>query len=348
MKGFATIWLIALLAFSQAAFALDPPPEPALSITGTIVRETGTTIEVKSAQDDSSVILNLEARPYIVDAVTGQPLGLKDRKTNYVIAYYGPIVTRSLPPRSNPIVIICDVPQEGNFIPPQYGRVESLTRADDYVKVTVRGGSLIVTINRDTPISPYLTRNIVTIDNIEVGSDLLMWYPFVALSYPGQATAQKTVILGRANVPPIPIGATPISASATPTAAAVRLNGNKVTLGAYIISGNNYVKLRDVAYLLSGTAKPFAVSWDGANNAIALTSGRPYTPVGGEMALPGAGAKTAVSTTSRISLDGNEIGLTAYRIDDNNYVALRDLGRALDFGVAWDDAERNIIINTGH
>ncbi|MCL2337180.1 MAG: stalk domain-containing protein, partial [Firmicutes bacterium] len=61
-------------------------------------------------------------------------------------------------------------------------------------------GSTIVTINRDTPIYPYLTRNIVTIDQISVGSQLLMWYPAVALSYPAQATATQTVILGQAGL----------------------------------------------------------------------------------------------------------------------------------------------------
>jgi len=267
MKLFATIWLIVLLACSQAAFAVSlmefavsllESAELAVSITGTIVRETDTTIEVKSARDGSTMVLDLAARPYIVDAVTGQPLGLQDRTTDHVIAYYGPVVTQSLPPRSNPIVILCNVPQEGYFVAPQYARVESLIKANDHVKVMVHGGSLIVTIPRDAPISPYLTRNIVTIDNIEVGADLLLWYPFVALSYPGQATAQKTVILGKAQrgLVAIHMGSSVVIQ---------HVNGAKATLYTYTIRGNgHYVKLRDVAYRLSGSATPFNVSWDGA------------------------------------------------------------------------------------
>jgi hypothetical protein len=199
MKKLAIVVVLVMFALSQNVFAADiqnpePSPAEAQSISGVIVKETDTTIEVKSGKDDSTIVFNLEAVPYMVDCVSGQPLPLKDRKTDNVIVYYGPIVTASMPPQSTPILIICDIPAD--YQAPHYGRVESLERDDNSVKVTIDGGSLIVTIERDTPISPYLTRNIVTIDNIQVGSDLLLWYPLVAMSFPGQATAQKTVILG--------------------------------------------------------------------------------------------------------------------------------------------------------
>jgi hypothetical protein len=122
---------------------------------------------------------------------------LKDRKSDDIIAYYGPAATLSIPPHSNAVLILCDIPQD--YLPPRYGRVIAVTKTENQAKVTIDGGALIVTIDRGTPISPYLTKNIVTIDNIDVGSDLLLWCPIsVALSYPGQTTATKTIILGKA------------------------------------------------------------------------------------------------------------------------------------------------------
>lgn len=133
---------------------------------------------------------------------------------------------------------------------------------------------------------------------------------------------------------------------ATPTASTVLVNGAPVAFEAYNINDNNYFKLRDIAYILNGTGKQFEVGYDGAANAISLTSGQGYTAVGGEMEGKGSGAKTPVPTDSKILLNGTEISLTAYNIDSNNYFKLRDLGAAINFGVDWDGANNAIVIDT--
>ncbi|MCL1906138.1 MAG: copper amine oxidase N-terminal domain-containing protein, partial [Clostridiales bacterium] len=134
--------------------------------------------------------------------------------------------------------------------------------------------------------------------------------------------------------------------SAIPTAAAVLVNGETVAFDAYNIAGNNYFKLRDIAITLSGTAKQFEISWDGANNAISLESGRPYTKVGGEMQGKGTEEKMPAITNAKIFLDGHEVSFTAYNIDGNNYFKLRDIGQAFNFGVDWDAAQNTIVIDT--
>jgi hypothetical protein len=136
------------------------------------------------------------------------------------------------------------------------------------------------------------------------------------------------------------------AALARPTSAAVLVDGKTVAFDAYNIGGNNYFKLRDIAYTLNGTTNQFDVGWDGAANAIALASGEPYTAVGGEMASKGAGDKTATPTSSKITLNGNDVLFTAYNIDGNNYFKLRDIGQAFNFGVDWDGAEQTITIDT--
>ena len=63
--------------------------------------------------------------------------------------------------------------------------------------------------------------------------------------------------------------------------------------------------------------------------------------------LFGSGTAMAVSagvtaTPSRqpIYVDGQLTPMTAYTIDGNNYVKLRDIGQAVDFNVYWDDGVR--------
>jgi hypothetical protein len=134
--------------------------------------------------------------------------------------------------------------------------------------------------------------------------------------------------------------------SAVPTASTVLVNGSPTAFDAYNIAGNNYFKLRDLAYVLNGTAKQFEVGWNAAANAISLTSGRPYTSVGGEMAGKGGGAQTPAATNAQITLDGGNVAFDAYNIGGNNYFKLRDVAESFDFGVAWDGAQNTVVIDT--
>jgi len=133
---------------------------------------------------------------------------------------------------------------------------------------------------------------------------------------------------------------------AVPTEAAVVVNGKPVSFDAYEIEGFNYFKLRDLAYVLNGTAKQFDVGYDEANDAVKLTGGAAYKVFGGEMAGKSPVNKTAAPTGSKILLNGKEISLTAYVIDDYNYFKLRDVGAAIGFDVGWNEAARTISIDT--
>jgi len=104
--------------------------------------------------------------------------------------------------------------------------------------------------------------------------------------------------------------------------------------------------LREIAYALNGTSAQFSVDWDGARNAITLTSGQPYQPTGGELEGVSVGAAVATSTTSTIYLNGSQINPTAYNINDRNFFMLRDLGDVLGFGVDWDGTTNTILITT--
>jgi len=142
------------------------------------------------------------------------------------------------------------------------------------------------------------------------------------------------------------VAASAASVAAKPTSSTVLVNGVKTDFKAYHINGNNYFKLRDLAYKVNGTEKEFEVGWDSESKTISLTSGMPYTPDGSEMESKGSGDKKATPTISKITLDGETIDFDAYHIEGNNYFKLRDIGEAFDFGVDWDGAQKIISIDT--
>jgi hypothetical protein len=132
---------------------------------------------------------------------------------------------------------------------------------------------------------------------------------------------------------------------ATPTNAAVLLNGKSVSFAAYNINDYNFFKLRDIAFTLSGTRKQFSIGWDAGRSAISLASGKPYEPAGGEMGSKASQTKQAVPSDAVVHLDGKKISLEAYNIDGYTFYKLRDLGSALNFGIGWDSAQRIITID---
>ena len=89
-----------------------------------------------------------------------------------------------------------------------------------------------------------------------------------------------------------PVLAAPLVAKQT--TATVLVDGAVKEFTAYEIKGNNYFKLRDLAFVLSGSMKQFAVTWEADRQAINLSSGEEYTPIGGEMVTQSSGGdKTA-------------------------------------------------------
>lgn len=135
--------------------------------------------------------------------------------------------------------------------------------------------------------------------------------------------------------------------SASQNSSTVLVNGQSVGFEAYTIDSSNYFKLRDLAQALNGTAKQISVGWDGANNAISVSTGKAYTPVGGELTNSGVtGAQSANLSTSAIYIDGVKVSLTAYTIGGFNYFKLRDIAAKIDFGVGWDGNANTITIET--
>ena len=69
------------------------------------------------------------------------------------------------------------------------------------------------------------------------------------------------------------------------------------------------------------------------------------------LALSGPAAQAATTINATLSsqpiyVDGQRVAMTAYSIGGNNYVRLRDIGKAVDFGVTYDAATNSIYIDS--
>ena len=130
---------------------------------------------------------------------------------------------------------------------------------------------------------------------------------------------------------------------ATPTrdkGQAVYVNDARVYPTGYNIADNNYFKLRDI-----GTLVGFGVEWNGETQTVEISTTRttPSTECVSDTAASGAVAKIS---DQRITVDGVQVNMTAYQIDGNNYVKLRDIGKQVDFGVGYDNATAIVRIDT--
>ena len=125
------------------------------------------------------------------------------------------------------------------------------------------------------------------------------------------------------------------------------VDGQSRSCDYYNIDGSNYFKLRDIALLLSGTGSTFSVTYDEKTTVIRVTSGEAYVPVGGELETGKDRSSTAVPSVQPLVIDGVERSdLKAYNIGGNNYFQLRDLGKALNFGVNYDEASGTVRIES--
>ncbi len=132
----------------------------------------------------------------------------------------------------------------------------------------------------------------------------------------------------------------------------VNIDGKPVSFRMYALkdsTGNptNYIKARDLASVLNGTAAQFNVKYDGSVN---LLPGEEYVPNGTEMTTPYSGDRPCRKAPDTTLVNGGKAGLDAIILTDDSgggytYYKLRDLGGALGFEVGWS-MEEGIFINS--
>lgn len=123
------------------------------------------------------------------------------------------------------------------------------------------------------------------------------------------------------------------------------VNEQEFNISCYTSYGKIYVKLRDVAKALNGTANNFEVQWDNDKERIQILSNVTYTSIGGEFESNFISQDVKI-TTSPIYIDGEEVRLNGYNINSVNYFMLNDIAKALNFSVEWDSINKTPKITT--
>ena len=132
-----------------------------------------------------------------------------------------------------------------------------------------------------------------------------------------------------------------------PSIQSLYVDGKNVTgAESYNINGENYFRLRDMAMLLSVTDARFAVDYDAAANAVTITTGGAYVPLGRELTRGPDLSAECVPIRQSLTIDGKAADLRAYNMGGNNYFRLRDLGRSLGFGVDYDAKTNSVLVTT--
>lgn len=140
------------------------------------------------------IVFNISDATIFMDNVTGAPASIESVKEgDRIYVYYSSAMTRSLPPQSAATAVLTNI---GDKAPARLITAEEVTQNEDgSISVLSDDGSYVITVNGDTPVSPFKTKNIVTTDDIVKGTRFFAWFEVMTLSLPAQVVADKVVIL---------------------------------------------------------------------------------------------------------------------------------------------------------
>jgi len=134
----------------------------------------------------------------------------------------------------------------------------------------------------------------------------------------------------------------------------IDVGGKAVSFQMYALKDENgdptnYVKLRDLADVLDGTAAQFNVTWS-KETGVGIETGTAYTSRNGtEGNTPYSGDMPYQKGAATTQVDGQAVELQAFVLTDpadggqSTYYKLRDLGQALGFNVGWS-SDRGVFV----
>lgn len=230
---------LCLLTISGSALAQSVPKE--LQMAGSVTGRNGDMITITNDnKKNGSVALHITDDTFVIQNGTGYYLnGFDIREGEQVNAWYGPVLTRSLPPQGKADAVIAGEQNERpTFTYFNIGKVEP--QEDGSVRVLNVNESQYVTI------FPQVYPDVA---ELKAGDKMLLWYEFTTMSMPGQATATKAVLLKQG----------PADINISTTAGVIAMDGKELA-DVKLVEKNNtlYVPLRQVAEALG-----YTVTWNG-------------------------------------------------------------------------------------
>lgn len=120
----------------------------------------------------AEIILNYTDGTPVLDAGTLEPVSVSDIDTSKpVYVWTSQAMTMSIPPQTAAQVIITNVPDDASA--PMYVIAKDVKNTDGGIIITDQDG-VTWRADGDTEVIPYLTRNIVTLDDIKTGTRLVV------------------------------------------------------------------------------------------------------------------------------------------------------------------------------
>ena len=126
----------------------------------------------------------------------------------------------------------------------------------------------------------------------------------------------------------------------------ITLDKEAVEVAAYNIAGSNYLKLRDVAAIMSGKKKQFNIDYNAERKLIVVETGKPYTKLESDLKPIKEASAKAILSEKEIILNGDDEDIDTAFINESNYVKLRDIAKIANFYVGYDEASQTVILKS--
>lgn len=303
--------LCASAAAEETAPVGAPAEEPAeapafVRVWGKVSPWDGEGIFLKNSNPDdplNEVVVHPGEAP-VVDAATGLPLDLKTVKEGSTLyAWVGPAMTMSLPPQTFAKAVVGNIPADAAA--PEYHELSSAGWIDpeggEEIVFATESGDLAVPL--DAEVSPWLTRQIIRLEGIRPGSQILAWRD-------AEGVVTKVLVFPYAYR----------GAAAWNTAGTGIVDGETVPVPGKVVKNEEtgetqvYLPLRAMA-----EAAGYSVSWDKNRGAVVYDENIDLI----FFAVPGEEV---------IFRDGGETGISGPCILENGvtYLPAADLCRALN------------------
>lgn len=121
----------------------------------------------------SEIILKTTANTPVLDGTTLAPVALSEIDTAQpVYAWTAQAMTMSIPPQTAAQILIVNVPQDASA--PMYVVAQQVDAKEDGSIVITDQDGVTWRADADTEVTPYLTRNIVTLEDIHEGTRLVV------------------------------------------------------------------------------------------------------------------------------------------------------------------------------
>ena len=248
----------------------------------------------------------------IMDAVTGNTLNLETLEDgDAVYAWVGPAMALSLPPQSTASLIVGNIPAD--YAVPQYYEITSSTVTEESAVLHVAGSNDTITVPASAKLTPYLTKNIVTLADLRPGARILVWSD-------SKGTPEKVLVFAYGYRGYISVAEDGV----------VSVNGQSTTQKAKTTAdGDTLLPIRAVAEALG-----MSVRWDAKQGAVVsygddMVKPAPLTTETLMTAMPG-GAIAAVNSDGTTE----EVYGTCVKEAGVTYVSRSALAQALDLYLA--------------